>query len=116
MFKFDDTSAYGKEAMDSVLTSYSTAAKGFQAIAAETADYSKKSFEATVSHYEKLMATKSVEAAFELQSSFAKSSMESFIAEMSKIGEMYVDLAKGAFKPVEAAASKVAEAIETKAA
>ena len=42
MFKFDDTTLYGKDAMDSLLKSYSTAAKGFQAIAAESADYSKR--------------------------------------------------------------------------
>jgi phasin family protein len=112
MFKFDASEMYGKDAMDSVLKSYSSAAKGFQAIATETADFSKKSFEAGVAHMEKLMAVKSVEAAVELQTAFAKSAFESYVAEMSKLGEMYADLAKDAYKPIEGSVAKATEVMK----
>lgn len=112
MFKFEDTSMFGKEALDSALTSYSTATKGLQAIAAETAEYSKKSFEASVAHLEQLAATKSIEAAFELQASFAKSAFEGYVAEMTKLAEMYSSIAKGAYKPVEAAATKATATVK----
>jgi phasin family protein len=112
MFKFEDANVYGKEAMDSVLKSYSTTAKGFQAIATETADYTKKSFEAGVSHFEKLATVKSVEAAIELQTTFAKSVIETYIAEMTKLGEMYSTLAKEAYKPVEATVQKTTATVK----
>ena len=115
MFKFEDTSAYGKEAMDSMLSSYATAAKGFQAIAAETADYSKKSFEANVSHMEKLMGVRSMEAAIEMQTSFAKSAVESYMSEMSKLGSMYAEIAKDVYKPMEMAVAKSKQAMTTAA-
>ena len=96
MFKFDDANLYGKEAMDSVLRSYSTAAKGLQAIASETADYSKRAYEANVSHLEQLMSVRNLEAAVELNTSFAKSAVEGYLAELNKLGEMYSDIARQA--------------------
>lgn len=113
MFKFDDTNLYGKEAMDSVLKSYSTAAKGFQAIASETAEYSKKAYEANVAHLEQLMSVKSFEAVIELNTSFAKSAAEGYFAELNKLGELYSDIAKQTYVPVQAAAAKATEAVKS---
>lgn len=112
MFNFEDADKKGKEAMDTVLKSYSSLAKGMQAIATEAADYSKKSFEEGVAHFEKLSSTKSIEAAFELQTAFAKSAYESYIAEATKIGQMYSDLAKDAYKPYEAPVAKATAAVK----
>lgn len=112
MFKFDDASIYGKDTMDTLLKSYSAAAKGFQAIASETAEYSKKTYEANVAHFEALMGVKSFEAAVELNTSFAKSAVEGYLAELNKLGEMYSDFAKQTYTPAEAAASKVAETVK----
>ena len=119
MFKFDDANLYGKEAVDTAVKSYSTAAKGFQAIAAETAEYSKKAYEANVAHLEQLMSVRSFEAVVELNTSFAKSAMEGYLAELNKLGEMYSDIAKQAYVPAQVAVSKatdVAKANVSKAA
>ncbi|WFU10461.1 phasin family protein [Rhizobium sp. CB3090] len=102
MFNFDEANKKGKEAMDTALKSYSDVTKGFQAIAAEAAEYSKKSFQDGVTHFETLVGVKSFEAAFELQTGFVKSSYENFVAEATKLGEMYADLAKTVYKPYEA--------------
>ncbi|TCL74032.1 phasin family protein [Rhizobium sp. BK251] len=122
MFNFDDANKKSKEAMDTMLKSYSDVAKGFQAIAAEAAEYSKKSFQDAVAHAETLAGVKSFEAAFEIQSSFAKSSYESFVSEATKLSEMYADLAKTVYKPYEIpaaptkAAAKAAAAVTSAAA
>lgn len=110
MLNFEETNKKGKEAVDTFVKSYANTAKGFQAIAAETADYSKKSFEDGLAHFEKLSTVKSVEAAFELQSSYVKASYEAFVAEATKIGEMYAELAKGAYKSYEAPVAAAAKA------
>ncbi|RUM25246.1 phasin family protein [Rhizobium vallis] len=102
MFNFDDANKKSKEAVDTALKTYSDTAKGFQAIAAEAADYSKKSFQDAVTHFETLAGAKSFEAAFELQTSYVKSAYESFVSETTKLGEMYADLAKFAYKSYEA--------------
>ncbi|MGV3552692.1 phasin family protein [Rhizobium sp.] len=116
MFKFDDANLYGKDAMDTLLKSYSAATKGFQAIASETADYSKKAYEANVAHMEALMSVKSLEAAVELNTSFAKSSVEGYLAELNKLGEMYSDFAKQTYTPAQAAATKAAETVKSNVA
>lgn len=116
MFKFDDANLYGKEAMDAVLKSYSTAAQGFQAIAAETAEYSKKAYEANVAHFERLMSVRSVESAIELNTAFAKSSVEGYLAELNKLGEMYSDIAKQTYVPAETAVARASETVKSNAA
>jgi hypothetical protein len=116
MFKFDDANLYGKDAMDTLLKSYSVATKGFQAIAAETAEYSKKAYEANVAHVEALMTVRSLEAAIELNTSFAKSSVEGYLAELNKLGEMYSDIAKQTYVPAQNAASKAVETVKANVA
>jgi hypothetical protein len=71
---------------------------GIHAIATAYTDYSKKSFEDTRLFVEKLSGVKSVDKAIELQSEFAKSSFETFIAEWKKIGSLYRDLAMQSYK------------------
>ncbi|MBB3608008.1 phasin family protein [Rhizobium sp. BK602] len=116
MFNFDEANKKGKEAIDTALKSYSDVSKGFQAIATETAEYSKKSFQDGVAHLETLAGVKSFEAAFELQSNFVKSSYESFVAEATKLGELYADLAKTAYKPFEAPVAAATKAASKAAA
>lgn len=106
MINLDEANKKGKEAMDAVLKNYSEVAKGFQAIATEASEYSKKSFQDVSSHMEALSGVKSIETALELQTNFIKSSYESFVAEATKMSEMYADLAKVAYKPYEAPIAK----------
>jgi phasin family protein len=115
MFKFDEASLYGKDAMDKALKSYSNTSKGFQAIASETADYAKKSFEASVAHFQNLMGVKSFESAIELQTSYTKTALEGYVAEMTKLGEMYADLAKEAYEPTKQAVATATDVVKTKA-
>jgi hypothetical protein len=42
----------------------------------------------------------------EVQSAYLKSSYEDFVAEATKIGELYADLAKQAYKPFEGVLAK----------
>jgi hypothetical protein len=72
------------------------AAIKFGAISAETTDYAKKSFEKGRDHFEKLAGVKTPEEAVQLQSNFAKSAYDDFIANNAKIAEMYSDLVKAA--------------------
>ena len=78
-------------------------AKGFQTIAAETTDYSKRSLETSSAYLEKLVGAKSLDNAIQIQSEYAKVAYEGFVAQTSKISELYANLAKEAFKPVETA-------------
>ena len=89
----------GKEQIDTQTTSANTFPGGFQAIATAYGDYTKKSFEDTKSFVAKLSGVKSFEKAIEIQTEFAKTAYETFVAESQKIGAMYGDLAKNSYKP-----------------
>lgn len=98
---FEDFQQVGKENVDSALKSFGALSKGTQAIAVEVVDYSKKSFEDSTAAVEKLFGIKTLDKAIELQTEYAKTAYEGFVAEASKIGEMYANLAKEAYKPFE---------------
>jgi hypothetical protein len=102
----EDVQNFGKSSMDMALTSLGAWTKGAQAIAVEVVDYSKKSAESSAAAWEMLIGAKSVEKALEVQSQYLRSSYEDFVAETTKLGELYVDLAKQAYKPFEGALAK----------
>ena len=97
----DEFQQLGKDNMDATLKSFGAMSKSAQAIAVEIADYSKKVFEQGTAASEKLIGAKSLERAFEVQSEYVKSAYEGFVAEATKLGELYADLAKETYKPFE---------------
>ena len=106
MMKLDEVQKLGKDNMDATLKSFGAVSKSVQAIAVEMADYSKKSFEQSTAAIEKLFTAKTIEKAIEVQSDFVKSSYEGFVAEATKLGELYADLAKESYKPFESYLTK----------
>jgi phasin family protein len=103
---FEDAGKYGKEFMDNGLKSFASLSKGMQAIAVETTEYAKKSFEDGSAAVEKLVAAKSLEKAIEVQTEYAKQAYESFVAEATKLGELYAGLFKDTYKPFESVGVK----------
>jgi hypothetical protein len=102
----DELQQFGKENMDATMKSFGAVSKGWQAISVEIADYAKRSFEQSTAATEKLLGAKSIEKAVEIQSDFVKSAYEGFVAEATKLGELYSDLAREMYKPVESQLGK----------
>jgi phasin family protein len=103
---FEDLQLVGKENVEVAMKSFDALSKGSQAIAVEFADYSKKSFEEGSAMIEKLFGVKSLDKAIELQTEYAKTAYEGFVAEATKLGELCADLAKEAYKPYETILAK----------
>lgn len=102
MKSFEEFQSFGKDGFEAYVASSSALTKGFQAIAQEAAEYSRKSFEKNTAAFEKLTASKSLDKALEVQQAIAKESYESLVAQMTKLNELYIATAKDAFKPFEA--------------
>ncbi|KZM48580.1 phasin family protein [Labrenzia sp. OB1] len=109
MSNFEEMQKLSKENMDLAMETFGSMNKGFQAIAAEVVDYQKKSFEDGSAAVEKLVASKSLDKAFEAQADYFKTAYEGFVGEMTKIGEMMTDLSKDAYKPYEGVLGKMAK-------
>jgi phasin family protein len=103
----EEMQKFGKDSMEMAMSSFGAWTKSAQAIAVEFVDFSKKSVEDSAAAWEKLMGAKSLEKALEVQSEYLKSSYEDFVAEATKLGELYSDWAKEAYKPFEGAMAKV---------
>jgi hypothetical protein len=78
-----------------------------KAIAAAHADYAKTSFEANKTYMEKLATTKAPDQAMQITNDHMKSAYETFVAEATKIGDLYKDFFKSAFEPVTAGMPKL---------
>jgi phasin family protein len=103
---FDDIQKISKENTDLAMKNFNTLSKGVQAIAVEVADYQKKSFETGTAAMEKLLSARSLDTAMQTQTEFAKTVYEGFVAQSKKLGELYADLAKETYKPIETAFAK----------
>jgi hypothetical protein len=98
---FDDIQKLSKDNVDTALKSAGVVGKGFQAIAAEAADYTKKSFEAGSSAFEKLLGAQTIDKAIEVQSDYLRTAYEGYVGQMTKFGEIFTDMTKDAYKPYE---------------
>ncbi len=98
-----DTEKSGKAAFDTALNALGVWTKGAQAMTVEVIDYTRKSAESSADAWEKLLGAKSLDGAFAVQSEFARSFYEGFVAEATKLGEIYVEHAREAYAPMQAA-------------
>ena len=109
--------ATSKEGFETCVNSATVLSKGMQDIAAQSVEFSAKSFEKSTAAVESLMGAKTFDKVIEAQQEFAKSAYEDFMAQAAKVGEMYKSSAAEAYKPMEAQAAKfAAAATPTKAA
>ncbi len=100
---FDDVQKLSQGSVDTAMKMFGEWTKSWQAIAAEMTDYSKRSFEDGTQTMEKLMSARSIEQAFEIQSSYAKRAYEDYMHQLQKIAGMYSEFAREAYRPVERA-------------
>ena len=104
----DEAKRMGQEAQEGVQSgfeaaskSFSEANRGFQDLAAEMMSYSKAAFDDAMRTWEQLIGVKSIEQAVEIQSQYAKRVYDNHMAELSKLREMYVGMARDASKPIQ---------------
>lgn len=103
---FEDAGKVGKEFMDTGLKSVAAVSKNAQVIAAEATEYAKAALETGASTFEKLAATRSLDKAFEVQADYAKQAYEGFVAQATRMSELYAEMAKEACKPFESVVAK----------
>ena len=96
----EDIQKLGQSNTDSAMRMYDEWNRNWQAIAAEMGDYTKRSFEEGSATLEKLMASKSVEQAVEIQTSYANRAYDDYMQQVTKIGGMYANMAQKAYEPI----------------
>ena len=101
MITIDTFTKFGKDGAEAAMKSFGAVSTGAQAVATESADFVKKSFEDGQKVAEQLLGAKTFEAAVQIQGDYVRSSYEGLVAQTSKIGQLAVNTAKEAAAPFE---------------
>ena len=109
---YGDLASFGRENFDAIVESATVTTKSFEAIAAEATAYSKQSVEEGVAAAKAAFTAGSVQEVLEMQSDFAKNAFEAYIAEATKLGEMFSGAAKDAAEPLNSRMSAFVELVQ----
>lgn len=105
---FEQIQKFGQDNLDATMRALGAFSNNAQAIAVETADFARKSFEHNSSAVEKLFGVRTLDKAVEVQSDYVKGAVESLVSQSAKMGVLYSALATETFKPYEGILGKTA--------
>ena len=100
MTAISEMNAHSKKNLEAVVASVTAATKGAEALGARAIAYSKKTVEDQVAATKTLASAKSVQEVVELQTSFAKTAFEAYVAEVNKMAEAVSASVKEAMAPI----------------
>ena len=93
-----ELNAHGKTNLDAMVESATVAQKGAEALSQQALGFAKTSWEDGVAASKELSTARSVQEFFELQTAWAKKSMERYVAEMTKTNEIVAATVKDSLK------------------
>ncbi len=109
---FGEMNVFSKTTVDAMVDSMTRAGQGMERINAQVMNYSKAQFEEGVAAARRMAGAKSVQEVIEVQSDYAKSSMDFYLGEMNKLTEACADTMKDAFKPLNERMSAAVELMQ----
>lgn len=110
---FEDVTEFGQANVEAVVASGRVMAKAAEDLNAEMMAYSKKAYEDAMAASKELASARTVTEYFEKNTAYAKSSFEGFVAQATRMNEMYSNAAKEAFAPLNARFAAAAEIVKT---
>ena len=96
----NEVNAHSKKNLEAVIASVTASTKGAEAIGAQAMAYSKKAVEDQVAAAKSLSGAKSIQEVVELQTNYAKSAFEAYVAEFTKMSEIMSASVKDSVKPL----------------
>ena len=109
----NELNAQSKRNLEAVVESVTAATKGAETLSNEAMAYTKKAVESQVEQAKALSGARSVQEVVEMQTSFAKTAMESYIAQMNKATEIMTSVVKESFRPLNERATALVETIQS---
>ena len=98
----EEATKFGQDNVEALVESSKIAAKAAEEMNAEFVAFSKKSYEDGVAVAKELTACKSVSEFVEKQNDFVKTAFEGFVAQATKMNDLYTAAAKDAMQPLNA--------------
>lgn len=97
---FEDMNEFNKGNLEAVVESSKIAAKGIQTMGQDAAEMTRKSFETATGAMKSFASVKTPAELFKLQSDYAKSALETIVAESAKASEAWLKLAGEVAQPI----------------
>jgi phasin family protein len=113
---FEELGELTKGNLEAVVESSKIAAKGFESLGQEAAEFGRRSFEKTSATMKNFAAIKTPAEFFQLQSELMSQVMDSFATEASKSSEKMLKLASDISQPISNRVSVVTEKMKSLAA
>lgn len=113
MAAFAEVNLHSKKNLDAVIASMTAATRGAEALGARAIAFSKKSVEDQVAAAKTLAAAKSVQEAIELQTGFAKTAFEAYVAEVTQMSEAVSASVKESLAPINERVTAMVERVQT---
>lgn len=107
---FEEIQKFGQDTMDATMRSLGALSSNTQAIAAESAEFARKTFEQGSSTVEKLFGVRTIDKAVEVQTDYVKGAYDSLVSQSAKMGVLYSALATEALRPYEGILAKATKA------
>lgn len=108
----EELTELSKGNVEALVASTKVVAKGLETVGQEVAEYSRKSFEDASAALKGFAEVKSATDFFRLQSDFARTQFDGFVAESSKLSETMIKLAGDVAEPLASRYSVAAERVK----
>ena len=95
-----EISSHGKKNLEAMVESATAAQRGAEALSQQAMAYSKKTLEQNLSAAQSLASARSVQELVELQTTFARSAIETYLSEVTKMTDTLTASLKDSFKPI----------------
>lgn len=99
---YDDVAAMNKEGVDAFVKAGEVFTKGAETVGKAYFEFAQASTEASVEATKAMMGAKTVKDFADIQSEYARTSFDKFLAESTRLSEMTVKAANEAFEPLKA--------------
>ncbi len=99
---YDELVSFAKDNAEAWTSAAHLAGKGFETINSQWFAYSRQALEVSIAATKAMFETKSAKDLFELQSDYTRKAVESYVSEITKIGDIAVNTAKDAAAPLQA--------------
>ncbi len=108
-----EMNAHSKKNLEALVASMTAAAKGAETMGARAMAFSKKSIEGQVAAGKALTGAKSIQEAVELQTGFAKTAFETYVAEVNEISEITSASVKSVMSPITERVTALVERVQS---
>ena len=110
---FADLNSHSKRNLEAMVASVTAATKGAETLGAQVTAYAKRTAEDQIAAAKSLTTAKSLQEAVELQTSYAKSFLDSYLAEINRWSDTVSGSVKESLRPINERVSAVVEQFQT---